>query len=339
MAIVAIVAGSGRLALADPDTGSGTGSASSAGSASSPQPASATTLFEEGRTLARKGDFVGACDRFQRSLALDPAALGTALNLADCYEKRALTSRAWHLFDQVARRAGTADDQVKAKFARDRADKLVVQLAHVDLHVPAPRPPGLAITINGDPVVLPDDAATDVHELADPGTITVVATAPGQAPVHDELRAAAGATAAVPIEFTAPVGVRRNALEPGGSVGDDQHRKTAWVGSAIVVGAVGLVATGLGVGFGIAAHTDHEDAVTDGCRQSGGQILCPPLAAGTENLAVHRADQATAFTIAGLALLAGGAVLFLEAPREREHLAVAPVVGAGEIGVALGGGF
>ena len=49
------------------------------------QTAESTKLFEEGRALAKAGNFTEACAKFETSLSLDPA-VGTKLNFADCHE-------------------------------------------------------------------------------------------------------------------------------------------------------------------------------------------------------------------------------------------------------------
>src|SRR5882757_7808503 len=51
-----------------------------------PDAVRAEALFDEGRRLMTAGDFTAACPKFASSQALDPA-IGTALNLANCYEK------------------------------------------------------------------------------------------------------------------------------------------------------------------------------------------------------------------------------------------------------------
>lgn len=295
----------------------------------------ALQLFEDGRTLAKNGDFVGACQRFQQSLQLDPGALGTALNLADCYEKRAQTAKAWHLFDKVARRAAQQNDDTKEKFARDRADHLVVQLVAVDAHVAGGLPSGFAIAINGEPV--PEvGPGPEIHDLADPGAIVVDATAPGKPAFHAELRGAAGATLDIPIAF--PDGTAPDLPRPPAGT----HRRGSWVTGSFVVGGAGAAAVLVGLGFGYQARSDHDEVLSSGdCHPTAGGLACNSAGDTNERHAATLANVSTGLTIGGLALVAGGVALFMLAPhdRERDGIAVGPIVDTNKIGIALGGRF
>ena len=63
--------------------------------------AAAQAAFEEGRRLADAGDYAGAAERFEQSERLDPA-LGTVLNLANCYEHARRLASAWRAFHRGA---------------------------------------------------------------------------------------------------------------------------------------------------------------------------------------------------------------------------------------------
>src|SRR5437764_5986851 len=73
--------------------------------------ATAEALFEDGKRLASAGEYAAACPKFAASQKLDPA-VGTALNLADCYEKLGRTACAWAEFRSAeagARSIGSKD--------------------------------------------------------------------------------------------------------------------------------------------------------------------------------------------------------------------------------------
>src|SRR5580658_1649767 len=72
------------------------------------QPSAAETLFEQGRELLATGKLVEACDKFAESQKLDPA-VGTLLNLGDCYAKRGMTATAWATFMLAASTAHSAN--------------------------------------------------------------------------------------------------------------------------------------------------------------------------------------------------------------------------------------
>jgi hypothetical protein len=301
----------------------------------------ATKLFEEGRTLAKKGDWVAACDRFQQALDIDPSALGTALNLADCYEKRAQTAKAWHLFDKVARRgahSATESDAKKGSYAHDRAETLRVQLVSVDVRVPGHVPDGFALSINGQPVT---QISGEMQDVADPGAIVVEATAPGKPPFHAELRGAAGSTVSIDVVFGDGEVVARPAREP--AAGATVHRRSGWVTGAFVVGGAGVAAALVGLGFGYEARSDHDDVLSSNeCHDTAAGLSCTAAGAEKERHAATLANVSTGLTVGGLALAAGGVALFMLAPQDREqkdHLGLGPIVTTSQLGVALGGRF
>src|SRR6185503_13968636 len=68
----------------------------------------AHALFLEGRKLLTSHDTQAACDKFEASIALDPAAPGVMLNLGLCYEllEKYATSLYWFRRAQVAAAEG-----------------------------------------------------------------------------------------------------------------------------------------------------------------------------------------------------------------------------------------
>jgi hypothetical protein len=318
-----------RAATSDPGDPDATGSGSA-----TPPTDTAESLFNEGRTFAAAGNYVAACERFERALALDTTALGTALNLADCYQKRALTAKAYHLFARIARDADLAHDDAKQIYAHDRAAQLVAQLVDVELHVASPA--HLAIAIDGVPVE--GVIGATVHEVADPGTVVIDATAPGLPPFHAERRAGAKQTLAVDVVLALPDNDHIEPFPPGAGVAT---RRTSWVIASVAAGGAGVIAAGLGLGFGDAARADHDRVLDDGsCRATPRGLACTPAGATAEAHAGHLADLATGLTIGGAVLVAGAAVVWLVAPRDHVHgYAIAPAITPSEIGVLLDRAF
>ena len=104
------------------------------------QGAIANTLFKEGQALMRKGDFAGACAKFEGSLNL-AVKPGTQFNLADCYEKAGRTAAAWDGFGKVV--AMTKDDPPRYAAAKKRVDALEPKLTRLVVKVaPEARLPG-----------------------------------------------------------------------------------------------------------------------------------------------------------------------------------------------------
>lgn len=278
----------------------------------------ATDLFKEGRELAAKGDYVAACDRFEHALKIDPTALGTELNLADCYEHRAQTSRAWHMFDSIAAKAKAANDPSKVGYARDRADKLVVQLVTVRLHVAAPIPDGLAITVNTTPVA----TAAEIKDYADPGTIVVEAKAPKVPPFRAERRVGAGTTVDVDIVFRAPQKQLELHTDPTGPDAGTIHftRKKSYRTTALVLtsaGAGAFIASGV---LTLVAKWKHDGVLDDGsCHRTDVGLACNADGAARERSAGTFADAATIFAIGGGLLFVGGVTVFEIAPKIGTH--------------------
>ena len=92
------------------------------------QPLSADELFDEGRELAKQGDYAAACDRFERSFQAEPAD-GTELNLADCHEHLGHLELALDHYHHVAESAESKGRQDRVQLARARAAAITKKLA------------------------------------------------------------------------------------------------------------------------------------------------------------------------------------------------------------------
>ena len=77
----------------------------------------AQSLFDEGRSLLESGHVHEACDRFSRSLKIEPGG-GTLLNLAVCHEKEGRVATAYVEHNTAlsqALREGRADREAIAR--------------------------------------------------------------------------------------------------------------------------------------------------------------------------------------------------------------------------------
>lgn len=135
----------------------------------------ARALFKEGRTLAQKGDWEGACSKFQASLDLEPG-VGTQFNLADCLEHRGRTASARSLFLEVAERARASGQGDRERVARARAAQLEGRVPNLVIEVAYP---ARQQEVRRDGVVLPVAAWGSALSI-DPGSSVISATAPGK---------------------------------------------------------------------------------------------------------------------------------------------------------------
>jgi tetratricopeptide (TPR) repeat protein len=284
----------------------------------------ASAAFQRGRELARAGRYAEACAEFDRSYQLE-AALGTAVNLADCLERQGELHRAWTLFDLVARTSQS--NQSRARLARERADALVARLATLVIHLRDPTTPGLAVRI-GDRSVPP---AAEIRELVDPRDVEVVivATAPGRSPFRAARRPTAGATLTVDIPALAP---------PPVATPVEVRRRRGYVYLAAGLGAVGAIGIGTSIGLGLQARGTYHDALDRECLpaqtvEDDGYRACQARIdrAGTQ------ADRATVIGIAGGALAAAAIAIFFVAPSETYQ--VAPIATAHQLGIGVIGRF
>jgi tetratricopeptide (TPR) repeat protein len=266
----------------------------------------AGTTFREARELAKAGRYAEACPLFERSYALD-AALGTAVNLADCLERQGQLRRAWELFDLVAR--GSQQVASRAKLARDRADALAKRLATVIVTVHEPR---LELTVGAR--ALP---AGVQRTVVDPGTVEVRAARAGRPAFHATLEVAAGAE--VIVDVPAPVTETR------------RRRSRVYLAGGVAAGG----AVGLGVALGLAASARqlNNGAFADGLCQHGSPPRCTAEGAAQIDRAGARADLATGFAIGGAVLAAAGIALFVTAPRE--PIEIAPIASGRALGLGV----
>lgn len=148
------------------------------------------------------------------------------------------------------------------------------------------------------------------------------------------------AGSAPPVPPVVPPGGERP-VEPPGAGGKEVGSTQRLLG--VVAGGVGIVGIGVGTVFGLKAKSTYNDAV-DGC---DAEHQCPQGSLDKADDASSQATLSTVSFIAGGVLLAGGAVLYLTAPRiaaasgspgSTGNMQVS-LRGPGLAGVTLGGAF
>jgi hypothetical protein len=298
-------------------------------------PTAGAKLFEEGRELAKQNRFAEACDKFEKSYALDNG-VGTELNLADCQEHLGHFAMAYRMFDEAASRLAGDNRQ---KFAHDRAEALVPKLATTVVKLADAAAPGVSVTIAGRAV----KASAEITERVDPGTITVRVVIPGKPTFEKSQSAAAGATVIFDAggggaTTTTTTDIKPNPTTPTVTTTDTPTtvRRHGRVVAAYITGGAGLATLGVGIGLGFAANSKYNTAVAAHCTKNGTQIICDSTGYADTHDAGTLADTGTVIGAVGLAAVAAGAILFFTAPRD---IVVTPTASDRAAGLSISGRF
>lgn len=295
--------------------------------------ARAEALFTEGRKLLAASHFAEACPKFAESQRLDPA-IGTQLNLGDCYEKTGRTASAWAVFRDAATEARRVGDARRGSVASERETALALHLVRLTIVVPrASETPGLELKRDG---VVIDRAAWGAPTPMDPGWHAVEATAPGKRrwtlPVTIDAAAEASATStSITVPPLEDLATPPDLATPG---------RTQRIAGVIAAGT-GAASLGVSAIFtGLAVANNHASRLH--CRGN----LCDRLGVDLRDAALGDATASTVTFVVGLAAIAGGATLWLTAPTHAKKrpstgivLEASPVLGTEQLGVTLRGAF
>jgi hypothetical protein len=272
-------------------------------------PIAAEALFERGKLLVEQGKTAEACSAFEESQRLDPAG-GTLLRLALCREAEGKLATAWLAFLEVDRtsKEGSGEPaklQERVRLAREHLASIEPRLPKVVVSVAlAARVDGLRVTANG----LPRSEGTwGVALPVDPGAVEVVATAPGHRPSRATVQVAEREQSRVEVPALDPeTTVAPHAPAPEVPPPPATHR-SALRPIGVAVGAVGIVALGVGTYFG--AHAiSRWNAANSACPGTTCSDRSGVTAASDALQSAHVADATIA---AGAAALAVGVVLYL----------------------------
>lgn len=296
--------------------------------------ATAQALFEAGRELVQNDRLEEACEKFAASQKLDPA-VGTQLNLADCYERTGKTASAWINYLEVAAKAGKAEK--RGALAGERAAALKPKLCRLRVEV-ASRLPGLTIERDGEPL-LAESWGTSIP--VDPASYRIAASAPGRKPWQQAVevtREGEETTVTVPELAVAS----EEGVEPPAQADDEAESGTAQLAAGSVIGILGLGGLGVATWLTVHAHGTYDDSLA----------FCPERPEECTAEGVELRDEAQtyqlAYTVAwaaGGALVLTGLVLLLTAPGGEEgaveasetSLRVEPMAGPSAVGLALWG--
>lgn len=329
--------------------GRDSGSQASGAGADPAREQAADALFQQGKRLLGEARYSEACTKFEASQRLDPG-LGTLLFLGECYEKLGKTASAWRAFERASALAIAQGDRERGRLARIRYVAVSPQLAwlRVRLANGTRRLEGLELMVNG---VAVSTSELDEPLAVDPGEATLEATAPGHSRWEARLRIHDGpSTAVLDIPELGPSSPELGPRTAGSNeAGEDDRRhalqqpaSSSVLGKvALVLGAAGLVGTGVGAYYGVRAldRADRSKALencplADRCYAQGLELRTNARQDG------HVADVAVGV---GVALLVAGVVLYVAAPAEASNAQLAYVVklGAGgdHVQLELGADF
>jgi hypothetical protein len=272
----------------------------------------AEALFQEGRALLAKGRIEEAKDRFQRSQELEPR-VGTLFSLGECFERSRLYASAWGAYQEAANLALKLGDD-RAESARTKAAEVAPHLARLTLSIEA-LPQGVSITRNGTKV---DTAALDTAIPVDPGTQSVVVSAPHRKSWQGRLELREGEAGRLPIPSLEVL-----PGEPAApSEGEPATSTRSNVALGLEIGGGVVLAAGLVMG---ALAISTWSSVQDACPSA----RCPSEAerarlADDEKRASTFATVSTVTSLVGGVALGTGIVLHLTAPSRR--ISIAPMV-------------
>lgn len=163
-------------------------------------PAAATELFTEGRDMLKQGDLDKACALFAESLRLDPA-VGTALNLAECEERRGQLTAAWRSWQQAINLAEATQDE-RLEVAKKRFDAISPRVPRLTLLLSPTAPQGTRVFRENVEL----GKATFGHPLpVDPGKHVVIVRAPGRKEWRKTLMLAEGDQKTLTVSPGAPL--------------------------------------------------------------------------------------------------------------------------------------
>lgn len=275
----------------------------------------AQTLFEDGRTLLEAGKTDAACEKFELSIAKDPRAVGTLLNLGLCNERRGKVATALKLFQEAFDRAGEQQLEQHKEAAQDHITKLVPQVPVLVVKVASP--------IAGQSLFVDDVVIKDpTHELQlDPGPHRLVATAPGRLPfeksfpIHAEER----------ISLDVPMLELPKVVVDGGSSRRLVGKIATVSGAGLAVAATGML---------VYAYRKYHRQFDDGnCQTIDDRRLCNDDGQNATQLARNVATGGSIIGIVGAVSLAAGIIVWTTAPAERSRATV--IAGPGSVALSV----
>jgi hypothetical protein len=267
--------------------------------------ATAEALFADGKRLMTAGDYGSACPKFAASQKLDPA-VGTALNLADCYEKLGRTASAWAEFKGAASAAHSVGSKEREQLAVDRAKALESKLSYLTITMTGTLGPGEQVMRDGSAI---EPAVLGTPIPIDPGRHDVEVVAAGKRKWSVAVDVGVSASR---VSVSVPDLGDGATAKPSAAPPDPARYGGAQRGVGIGVGVLGVMGLAAGTVFGLKASSDWTAAKSH----------CKSYPQGCDNIAVTLAQDArsagntaTVSFVVGAVGLVGGAIIFFTAPK------------------------
>ncbi len=269
----------------------------------------ASKLREEGKTEA-------ACALFGESLALNPNAIGTILNVARCAEEANHVATAIRYFTDAESRAREQGLGPQLAAAQEHLAKLTPRASHLAIAFSEKLTPDSKLIVQ-DRVIDPM-GADDV--LVDAGSVKLAVSEPGRVSYTTTVTVAEGAHRAVAIPALGyPVTVHNTRRTVGKIL----------VGAAGVTFATSVVVAAIG-------HSRWSDATKD-CATIMDTPTCPKADYDRAQNGLTLGTVGTGLAIASGVIAIGGAALWLLSPNPTltEHpVAIVPLLSPTEAGLA-----
>lgn len=299
--------------------------------------AAAESLFQEARKAMDAKRYADACPKFAASQKLSPA-IGTLLNLADCYEKNNQLASAWVRFHEAIALAQRLGRSNREQTAKERAEKLEPRLIKLSI---VTHSTAIEVKLDGNAI---DPAVLGSPIPVDAGKHSIEASAKGKKPfstnieVSEKSKTPSVDIPALEDEPKEPKETKETKFTP-----PPKEERGGWSTQktiGIIVGGAGVVALGVGGFFGLKTSSTWKEAQSR-CSSGNTGLECDSEGVDLGQQAKSSGNIATIAFVAGGALMLGGAVLFFTAPSEgKSGKARLPVrVGVGPGSVVLGGSF
>lgn len=297
--------------------------------------AAAESLFQEARKAMDAKHYAEACPKFAASQKLSPA-IGTLLNLADCYEKNNQLASAWARFHEAIALAQRLGRSNREQTAKERAEKLEPRLIKLSI---VSKASGIEVKLDGNTI---DREVLGSPIPVDAGKHTLEASAKGKKTfstsieVSEKSKSPSVDIPALEDEPKEETKEPKFTPPPKEERGGWSTQKTL----GLVAGGAGVIALGVGGYFGLKTSSTWKSA-QERCTTGNSGLECDAEGVDLGQQAKSSGNIATIAFVAGGALLLGGAVLFFTAPSDGKSgkLAMPVRVGVGPGSVLLRGSF